>query len=327
MTSNFRAAFQHPDELRGSLSFFFDKFGRWDDGFYVTKGSKLWEDFLQLCADRIKANDHLVIKWMPSEKKKLDNDTEGFKHLCRKLNWSPKQLRLHFTKNRVSLVETKLMKKDHGSIDYNHVPGKAMLKYSGKEGTFMRNDEKRFVHWKESLSKPESKAKVNVKTLHPIEIIRKYLNSREMDPLLEEMWNSFDVGLFQLEDTMVMSDVSGSMNHPDGKPLGACISLSLLIAPMCAYKNTGEFLFILVDFSIPYELCSSQLFLILTVLTFAENPEFFEIKGNSLFEKTKNLMTAPWGGCTNIQKAFDQILQTVKRGMIRMPKRLIIISD
>ena len=202
ITFDFRAALQHPDELRGCLNFFFDKYGRWDDGFYVTKGSKLWENFLELCAERIKSNDHLVIKWMPSEKKKLDNDTEGFKHLCRKLKWSPKQLRLHFTKNRVSLVETKLMNKDYGSIEYNHVPGKAMLKYSGKEGTFMRNDEHRFVEWKESLAKPGSNAKVNVKTLHPIELIRRYINSRELDPLLEEMWNNFDVGSYHLEDTI-----------------------------------------------------------------------------------------------------------------------------
>ena len=63
-----------------------------------------------------------------------------------------------------------------------------MLKYSGKEGAFMRNDKDRFMTWKESKTK-----KVNVKTLHPVEIIRTYYKRQEEDPLLEEMWNNFKV--------------------------------------------------------------------------------------------------------------------------------------
>ena len=63
-----------------------------------------------------------------------------------------------------------------------------MLKYSGKEGAFMRNDKDRFMTWKESKSK-----KVNVKNIHPVEIIRIYLTRPEEDPLLEEMWKNFKV--------------------------------------------------------------------------------------------------------------------------------------
>ena len=91
---------------------------------------------------------------------------------------TPKKLRKHFSKNRSELVETKLMPKQCHTIRYNTVPGKAMLKYSGKEGAFMRQDGERFLTWKNSLEK-----KVNTKTLHPVEIIRKYIDKDEIDYL------------------------------------------------------------------------------------------------------------------------------------------------
>ena len=118
------AVIKHPEIIKKALNFFFDKYGRWDDGFYATKNTTLWEDFLEICASRIKLEQNLVIKWMPSEGKKLDKDTKGFSHLCRKLKWRPKRLRQHFAKHRTELVETKLMKKNTHTIKYNSVPGK-----------------------------------------------------------------------------------------------------------------------------------------------------------------------------------------------------------
>jgi len=289
---------EHPEVMKKSLDFFFDKYGRWDDGFYVTKDTELWEDFLQICADRIKlGGEHsLVIKWMPSEGKKVDKDTKGFSHLCRKLKWKPKKLRQHFAKYRSELVETKLMKKKGHTIKYNTVPGKAMLKYAGPKGAFIRHDKDRFTTWKESKTK-----KVHTAVLHPLDVVLKYQTQDTVDPLMEEIWNNFKVPE-TVEDTIVLADVSGSMNHPDGKPMAACLSLSLMIAPLCACKDT--------------------------VLTFESKPQFHKIKGETLLARMKNLMSAEWGGSTNVQAAFEVILNGVKNGMLtRMPKRFLIISD
>ena len=99
-----------------------------------------------------------------------------------------------------------------------------------------------------------------------------------------------------------MADVSGSMMSPEGKPIAACLSLALMIAPLCACKDT--------------------------VLTFETKPKFHKIEGENLLARMKNLMSAPWGGCTNVHAAFEVILAGVKNGMIaRMPKRFLIISD
>ena len=92
------------------------------------------------------------------------------------------------------------------------------------------------------------------------------------------------------------------MMSPEGKPIAACLSLALMIAPLCACKDT--------------------------VLTFETKPKLHKIEGENLLARMKNLMSAPWGGCTNVQAAFEVILNGVKNGMIaRMPKRFLIISD
>ena len=233
---------------------------------------------------------------MPSEGKKLDKETKGFSHLCRKLKWKPKKLRQHFAKYRSELVETKLMKKKAHTIKYNAVPGKAMLKYAGPNGAFIHHDKDRFLTWKESKTK-----KVHTSVLHPLDVVLKYHTQDIVDPLMEEIWNNFKVPE-TVEDTIVLADVSGSMNHPDGKPIAACLSLALMIAPLCACKDT--------------------------VLTFESKPQFHKIKGETLLARMKNLMSASWGGSTNVQAAFEVILKGVKNGMIaRMPKRFLIISD
>ena len=92
------------------------------------------------------------------------------------------------------------------------------------------------------------------------------------------------------------------MTSNDGKPLAACLSLALMIAPLCVCKDT--------------------------VLTFESKPKFHKIEGDTLFARMRNLIRAPWGGSTNVQAAFELILNGVKNGMMdRMPKRLLIISD
>ena len=88
----------------------------------------------------------------------------------------------------------------------------------------------------------------------------------------------------------ILADVSGSMSYPENKPISACISLALMIAPLCCYKNT--------------------------VLTFQSTPEFHHIEGDSLYERMRNLQSANWGGSTNIQDAFKLILDGVRQGLI-----------
>ena len=66
------------------------------------------------------------------------------------------------------------------------------------------------------------------------------------------------------------------------------------------------------------------------VLTFESEPKFVEIKGTTLLEQVQSISKAPWGGTTNLIKAFDVLLLKAKRDKLspdKMPKKLLVISD
>ncbi len=65
-------------------------------------------------------------------------------------------------------------------------------------------------------------------------------------------------------------------------------------------------------------------------MTFAQRPSLVKVTGANLFERIMNLSRAAWDGNTNLQAAFDLILNTAKKHDLppeQMPSRLIIVSD
>ena len=103
---------------------------------------------------------------------------------------------------------------------------------------------------------------------------------------------------------IILADVSGSMS---GRPMEACIALSLLLTDMLnsTWKNK--------------------------ILTFESNPQWCNIPDNyNIIEKIKHLKSASWGGTTNIGKALELILTVATKNNIAkndMPKKMIIFSD
>jgi len=107
----------------------------------------------------------------------------------------------------------------------------------------------------------------------------------------------------KLSDSLVLSDVSGSMQ---GTPMMVSIALGILIsgATEGVFKNL--------------------------VLTFSTHPTFFELKSDTLQGKVNEMQGMHWGGSTDLSKAFKLILNravTFKLPNEDMPKRLFIISD
>ena len=107
---------------------------------------------------------------------------------------------------------------------------------------------------------------------------------------------------------MALVDVSGSMTiqHNSIAPINIAIALGLYCAEKCSGPYKGHF------------------------ITFESNPHFIEVEGEDFVEKVKNMHNAPWGGSTNIEKAFDLMLQMAIRNNLSqedIPKNLIIISD
>jgi len=102
---------------------------------------------------------------------------------------------------------------------------------------------------------------------------------------------------------IIMSDVSGSMS---GTPMLVSIAMGILISEICnpAFRDL--------------------------VLTFDDNPVFHNLKGKATFtEKVESLARAPWGGSTDFEKAFNLILDVIKRNKLTQEEipDLMVVSD
>jgi hypothetical protein len=104
---------------------------------------------------------------------------------------------------------------------------------------------------------------------------------------------------------LVIADVSGSMFSGIPNVLVA-VSLALYFAE----RNTGPFKDMWMNFS--------------------ESPTFQRFSGNNIYEKYQNMDKNNWGGTTNLQSAFNMILDTAVRNKVdpkEMPSVLYIVSD
>jgi hypothetical protein len=66
-----------------------------------------------------------------------------------------------------------------------------------------------------------------------------------------------------------------------------------------------------------------------TFLTFSENPELLNLKGN-IVQKMQQMVKSSWAMSTNLHRAMDKILSTAIAGGVpqeEMPQMLLILSD
>ena len=102
-------------------------------------------------------------------------------------------------------------------------------------------------------------------------------------------------------------DTSGSMwGSTASAPINVAISLGLY----CAEKANGPF---------------ANHF-----ITFSSNPTFVEVEGVDFCDKVVKMSRADWGGSTNIEAAFNLMLNTAIKNRCSqedIPQNLIIISD
>ena len=126
--------------------------------------------------------------------------------------------------------------KQWSQIKYKNVPSVAMNRL---RKAFERNDPQRFKDYLEAVS--QGKQKINAGQLFPHEIVKPYLTrgQNQLDLVLEEQWKAYvkkviDWG--QLDQAVVISDVSGSMSNNNALPLQVSIALGLLIATV---KNSS----------------------------------------------------------------------------------------
>merc|ERR1712224_235573 len=159
------------------------------------------------------------------------------------------------------------------------------------------------------------------KALTPDEIVKEILHGRTVSPARERVLNaqwrdlwknvveqvkakSEEEGLeFDPTRLVPLSDVSGSMY---GKPMEVAIAMGIGMGEIThsSFQNM--------------------------VITFETNPRWHKLEpGDGIVQKVRSLERAPWGGSTDFEKAYDQILKVCLENDLTYEDvpSLIVFSD
>ncbi|KDO33253.1 hypothetical protein SPRG_02062 [Saprolegnia parasitica CBS 223.65] len=312
----------YPDVLSHNLAHYVSVYGRFDDLLAVmgtpleTTALGIWADQLRNDLDNMRKDEKqpvsLCAKWVPSEKKAADKKTRVHAKLAKVMGLSSADLRKTYLsplRAHLQLLERHMCANEWDKIDLSAVPSVAMHIHGKPNHAFQRHLPETFATWKAGLKTGETK--VNASVLFPHQVVSQYFGpydamATDVDPLLEAQWTAMvdhAKELGTLSRTVVMSDVSGSMN---GLPMMVSLALGILVSSLAAdeYKDL--------------------------VMTFDSTPTFFHVQGDSLLAKVQCLAAAPWGGSTNFVAALRLIIALgVDKQIARekMPQKLIVISD
>lgn len=300
------------ESLRKNLHYIAE-YGRFDD-LMILFGTPLEKDMLEYIKTQLYSDLEgmenggdvsLLAKWLPSvnasnaETKKLAKKVARFLQLddaaYRKLLV---RLRAH-----IRIIENNLRERDY-TFDYEKQPSKAMFKY---RNAFIRNDGERYNEFLNKASCGEVKLNTNVLT--PYEIITPFFKRNVSDEernSINATWNALE-DFTNDENALAVIDGSGSM-YGGADPIPATVALSLGI--YFAERNKGAF---------------KNHF-----ITFSENPQLVEIKGDDILDKVRYCHDYNEVAKTNIQKVFELVLNAAKKNNVpqaELPKRLYIISD
>ena len=303
----------YPDVVRKNLENV-GFYGRFDD-LYVLVGTSLEKDVFNLFGNQLKADllnlkkdaeVSLLAKWLKSE----NTSSQASRALATKtrkaLDLSPKRYRkiLSALRKHIDVLETKMCSGDWSTINFERVPSKASLNY---RKAFGRHDQERYAAYLKSVEKGE--AKINAGAVFPYEIFRSIINSPSAQEILQAdlQWKAQPNWLEGNEHYgLVIADVSGSMESNNKLPLLVSVSLALYFAE----RNNG-----------PYKDCW---------INFSTTPSFQKFVGNNIREKYNNMDKRNWAMSTDLQAAFELILNTAKTNRIPqkdMPSVLYIVSD
>lgn len=290
----------HPEVALRNMKFIHE-LGRWDL-MYIFVDTPLEKNAFQmmkeqLAADLTSDNPSLLAKWLASENCS-NKETKYYGMKTRKfLNMTPRQYRktLSYLRKKINVLERLMSAKQWDKIDYEAIPSKAGFKY---RKAFIKHD----IERKQAGARTyediinDNNTTVNAKLLYPYECVKKardYYNNginQTERAAINKYWDNlkdyFNGAAF---NGMVMADTSDSMTWNYGTsitPIDVAISLALY----CANKNKGPFAG--------------------RFMTFESEPHFQKADGIDFVDNVARTYDAPWGGSTNIYKAFKLMLNT-----------------
>lgn len=305
-------------KIASNLIEFIPEYRRFDDILESVENTPVEKDGLKYLSTQLKKDikadrPTLLAKWLPSENTSSEDTRRLGKKMREYMKLSSKEYRktLSRLREKINVVEKLMTANEWKDIDFSKVPSKAALLY---KKAFNKHVPELYSKFLTKVEKGE--AKINASVLYPYDIIRQILNSTGNDSLtLEVQWKALPN---YLKDNpfngLVVADVSGSMTssgYHSGKnnqvrPIDVCISLAIYIAE----RNEGAF----KDY----------------FLTFSEESKLQKLVGPSLKDKVEKLETSSWNMTTNLQSAFDAILNAAIKNKVpekEMVSKVFIISD
>ena len=306
------------------------EFGRWDD-LYALVGTPAEKAALNLIKDQLSLDvqcktPSLLAKWLKSENTS-SKESVRLANITRKhLGMTHKQYRktLSILRERINVLERLMSAGKWDEIEFDKIPSKAGMKY---KNAFAKHDIDRMRADKDIQSyadfAKDTTKKVNAKALYPYECVAEafkamrsgmygYRSNTSMDDtnrlMVNKYWDNladyFNGASF---NGMAIVDTSGSMcGSSADAPINVAISLGLY----CAEKAKGPF---------------ANHF-----ITFSYNPTFVKTEGVDFCDKVVRMSHADWGGSTNVEAAFDMMLDTAIKNhcpQSDIPENLVIISD
>ncbi len=288
---------QFPKYKVEQLLRYIPQIGYWKD--LVTIAScnyKLAPTIVGLFAESLKASDNLCAKWTP-RKGAFAND------IRKALGLKPKEYRQLLVK-LTSVVEQKMCANKWSSIDYAQVPSRANKIY---KKAFLSHD---LIRRQEFLAKVMTgEVKLHAARLYPHEISmmvsrRTSDNNQTVDALWKSLPNYME-GKEQI-NVLPIIDLSSSMDCTATGTTARCMDIAIGLGLYVSEHNTGHY---------------KDLW-----CTFSERPQFNYLRGATLSERVKNLDYQNWGGSTNLQAVFDEILR-VSKTTTDLPQIILIVSD
>ena len=309
-------------------------FGRYDD-LYVFVGTALEKDAFELMKNQLALDvscktPSLLAKWLKSENTSSQKSRELANKTRIAFGMNHKQYRktLSILRERINVLE-RLMSENHwDEIEFDKIPSRAGMIY---KNAFARHDIERMkqdptVQSYTDFAK-DNTTKVNAKTLYPYECVAEAMKvmrcdygwyghtySKNVDLndtnrlMVNKYWDNledyFNDATF---NGMAIVDTSGSMcgSNADA-PINVAISLGMYCAEKAKGPYNGHF------------------------ITFSSNPTFVKIEGVDFCDKVYRMSQADWGGSTNVEAAFDMMLDVAIKNHLsqdEIPENLIIISD
>jgi hypothetical protein len=269
--------------------------GRWDD-VLMTFGTPIEREALRMISLALThAKDGLCAKWMPRQGKDA-NKIRSY------LRMTPKEYRKLLV-GLSSTVEQKMCAQDWTGIVYPHIPSVAAGRY---QKAFLKHDPKGYGEYKAKLVAGE--AKINASVAYPYDVIR---SMRSGDATVaNEQWKALPNYLEgSSENIMPLVDVSGSMDSVKVSgsvtALDVAISLGLYVSERAGGVFKDQF------------------------ITFSGSPEMLKVNG-TLKQRYDQMERSNWAGSTNIQAAFELILNAAVKHKVpkaEMPTKLLILSD